>query len=210
MADTKISALAAMDPMLDAAEFVVNDAGTSKKITGTVLKAWMGDAIQNQNTANQSIAAATTAYLAGSALAVPVGKLRIGTWFRWRFSVLKTAAGTAACTIGVRVGTAGTTADTSRIDFTTATGTAAVDTGIIVVDVICRGPLSASGIFAGTMQLTHDLDATGLQNKATRIHQLNSSAFDVTVANLIVGLSITTAASTVWNFEVLTSEAKNL
>lgn len=210
MADTKISALTAATAMADANEFAINEAGTSKKLTGTLIKAWIGDVLSNQSTATQNITAGVSAYLTGSNISVPVGKLRVGTIFKWRLSVVKTNAGTAANSIILRVGTNGTTADTAVLTFTTGTGTAAIDQALIEVDVVCRGPLSASGIFQGIMILTHELAITGFQNKATRIHQLTSATFNVTTANLIVGLSCTTAASTVLDFLQLSAEAKSL
>ena len=38
MADTKISALAAASAVIDANEFAINEAGTSKKVTGTQIR----------------------------------------------------------------------------------------------------------------------------------------------------------------------------
>src|SRR5256885_7519892 len=99
MADTKISALTAATSFLDADEFPVNEAGTSKKVSGTTLKAWVGTVLNNFSTASQAPAATTRTYLTGSNITVPVGKLRIGTFFRWKFNMTKTGAGTATSTI---------------------------------------------------------------------------------------------------------------
>lgn len=174
------------------------------------LLAFNGDGLGNQSTADQTINAATTAYLTGSAIAVPVDKLRVGSVFKWKLSLSKTAAGTAANSFHVRVGTAGTTADTARITFDTGTGTGVADQAQIDIMVTCRGPLSSSGIFQGIFNLSHELATTGFHTKATRVHIVTSAAFDVTVANLIVGLSCTTAALTVLTFQQVLADAKNL
>ncbi len=210
MPDTKISALSLAAALADADEFVLNQGGVSVRMPASLIKPYTGDALGNQSTADQAINAAATAYLTGSDIAVPAGKLRIGTIFKWKLSLSKTAAGTAANTFDVRVGTAGTTADTSRLSFTTGTATGVVDQGQIDIMAVVRGPLSASGVMQGIFNLSHELAATGLHNKATRVHHVLSGAFDVTVANLIIGLSCTTAASTVLTFQLIAAEAKNL
>src|SRR5207248_2482303 len=108
-AATKISALPAATSFQDADQLPVNESGTSKSVTGTLLKAWNGNMLNNAYTGTgQTPAAATRTYLTGSNIAVPVGKLRIGTCFEWNFNMTKTGAGTAASTIDVAVGTAGT------------------------------------------------------------------------------------------------------
>ena len=210
MADTPVSGLALASALSDADEFKINQGGTSKRAPASLLKPYIGDSLYNVSVADQTINAATTAYLTNSNIAVPVGKLRIGTRFKYTISLSKTGAGTAANSFFFKVGTAGTTADTSVLTFTTGTGTAVIDQGVIFITVVCRGPLTASGIFQGVFSMFHELAATGLQNKAARIHLLTSAAFNVTTANLICGLACTTAASTVLTFQLVEVEAKNL
>lgn len=210
MADTKISALTAATTVADANEIPINEAGTTKKITALQIKAYLGDSLQNASTADQTISA-TTAYVVGSAIAVPVGLLRIGTCFRWRIQATKTAAGTTAgCAILVKVGTLGTTGDSTRLTFTFGTPTGVIDRALIDVDVIVRGPLSGSGIITGSARLAHDLAATGFSTLPGEVKQATSAAFDVTVANLIVGLTITTTTSSAWTLTGVMAEAKNL
>src|SRR4051794_20356603 len=74
---------------------------------------------------------ATDTYLAGSAVTIPVGKIQVGTKYRCKFNVVKTAAGVAAPVISIRLGTAGTTADTARATLTYAAQTGVVDEGEI-------------------------------------------------------------------------------
>jgi hypothetical protein len=210
MADTKISALPAASAVADANELPINEAGTTKKITALQLLAYSGDSIQNASVTDQTISA-TTAYVTNSNLAVPVGKLRIKTVFRWRIQVTKTAAGTTAgCAVLVKLGTLGTTGDATILTFTFGTPTGAVDRAMIDVEVIIRGPLSASCIATGSARLTHDLQITGFSTLPCECKQATSGTFDATTANLIAGLTITTTTSSAWTVTGVTAEAKYL
>ena len=164
----------------------------------------------HQGLADQQISAAT-AYVTNSNIAVPAGKLRIGTVLRWRLAVTKSAAGTTAgCAVLLKIGTLGTTGDATILTFTLGTPTGAADTGYISVDVVIRGPLSASCIATGICQLTHNLASTGFSNIACEAKQATSAGFDATVANLICGLTITTTTASVWTVTSVIAEAKNL
>lgn len=183
---------------------------TSKRLTVRDDAGFHRSIIHNFSTAQQAPAATTRTYIAGSAIAVASGKMQIGTCFRWRLNLTKTAAGSAASTFDICVGTAGTTADTARVSFTKPAGTAAADEGVVEIFAICRGPLSASGVFVGTFGLTHNLAATGHAVIPCVAVTTISSAFDVTVASSIVGLCITTGASDVITIENVQAEAWNL
>jgi hypothetical protein len=210
LADTKISALPAASAVADANELPINEAGTTKKITALQLLAYSGDSIQNASVTDQTISA-TTAYVTNSNLAVPVGKLRIKTVLRWRIMVTKTAAGsTAGCAVLVKLGTLGTTGDATILTFTFGTPTGVVDAAVIDVEVIIRGPLSASCIATGVARLTHQLDATGFSTLHTEVKQVTSGTFDATTAALIAGLAITTTSLSVWTVTGVTAEAKYL
>jgi hypothetical protein len=164
----------------------------------------------NFSTASQAPAAATRTYITGSALAVPTNKLQVGTCFRWRFNITKTGAGTALSTYDIAVGTAGTTADTARVSFTKPAGTAAVDEGLITILAVCRGPVGAAGVFAGEFALTHNLSATGHATIPCVCVNTISAGFDITVANLIVGVCITSGASDAITVQMVQAEAWNL
>ena len=183
----------------------VNKVIKSKDDTGFVT-----GQMQNFSTASQAPTATTRTYITGSKITVPKNKLQIGTIFRWRFSMTKTAAGTATSTIDIAVGTAGTTSDTARVSFTKPAGTAAADEAWCEVHCICRGPLSASGIFVGQFIMTHNLSATGHAVIPCVVVNTVSSGFDVTVADLFVGLCITTGASDAITIQMVTAEAVNL
>lgn len=210
MADTKISGLTAAASALAADEIPVNEAGTTKKVTLTQIGALQGDTIRNVITGDQQISA-TTAYVTNSNLAVPVGKLRIGTVLKWRLHVKKTAAGsTVGCAILFKLGTAGTTGDATIITFTFGTPTGVVDQAVFDVEVVIRGPLSASCVASGIARMTHNLSATGFSTLPGECLQVTSGTFDATVANLIAGLTITTTSLSVWTVTGGEAEADNL
>lgn len=162
-------------------------------------------AVRNYSTSQQSISAATLTFIAGSALAIPKIKLQAGAQIRWRFNMAKTAAGSAASTIAVTFGTAGTTADTARVSFTKPAGTAAADEGLVEILLTIRS-IGATGVAIGTLQMTHNLNSTGHCTTANVVVTTVSAGFDMTVADLIAGLVITTGASDVITVEHVQAE----
>jgi hypothetical protein len=163
----------------------------------------------NFSTASQAPAAATRTYITGSNLSVPTNKLQVGTILRWKFNMTKTGAGIAASTIDVAVGTAGTTADTARLSFTKPAGTAVIDEAW--VDVICTvRSIGATGVMVGEFIMVHNLAATGHAVIPVVVVNAISAGFDMTVANLIVGLCITTGAADVITIQMVQAEALNL
>lgn len=210
MADAKISALTAATAMADANEFAINESGVSKKLSGTLVKAWAGNVLRNQSTAAQSPGAGATTYLTNSNIAIPTGKLRIGTVFRWTLFFSKTAAGTAARAHLIKLGTAGTTGDATIITLTSGTPSAAVDQGHQIITCTIRGPLSASCVAHGGLFATHQLSTTGLFANETEVLLVTSGTFDATIANLIIGLAVTAGASEALTYEQIITEAYNL
>jgi len=164
----------------------------------------------NSSTADQVVSGATTAYLAGSAIAIPSGGLHVGTQFVWRMSVSKTAAGTAASSFLVKYGTTGTTSDATEITFTGATETAAVDTGTITIIVTVRSVNSATGAWAGNFQLVHNGNTTGLATIPVNDINVTSASFNDTVASSIIGITVTTGTSDALTFQQVQASAFNL
>jgi hypothetical protein len=122
----------------------------------------------------------------------------------------KSAAGTAAPVWVVRVGTAGTTADTARLTFTQiALQTAVVDTGMVDIIAVLRN-VGAAGVLAGGLKMAHVLAATGFSTLDHNVLSVVSAGFDTTVANLIIGVSVNPGASGVWTHTVVTSEMLNV
>jgi hypothetical protein len=148
-------------------------------------------------TADQAIGASVTVYLTGSAITLPSTRpAKVGTIFKWRIVVAKSAAATATMTADVRFGTNGTTGDTSRCSFVGPTQTAAADEAQIDITATVRGPIGASCVVQGTFNLNHNLAATGFSNVGSgSVISATSAAFDITTANIIAGVSITTGAS---------------
>ncbi len=170
----------------------------------------IGGAIRNWNTADVVANAADT-YLTGSGLVVPTGlALQVGTTFRWRLVMTKTAAGVAAPIWVLRVGTAGSVADTARLTFTqVALQTGAIDTGFVDIIAVLRN-VGAAGILAGGLWLNHVLAATGFSTLTTNVLQVTSSGFDTTVPGTIVGLSVNPGSAGVWTHQVIQSEMLNI
>jgi hypothetical protein len=163
----------------------------------------------NCSTADQTINAATTALLTGSTIAIPSTNLRVGTVFKYRVTLSKTAFGTAANTFLFKIGTNGTTADPTILTFAMPVGTAVADVGQIDITITIRGPLGAACIAQGHFSLNHNLAATGLSTIGVNINA-TSAGFNSTTANLIASLSCTTAAATVLTFQQVIVEAINL
>jgi hypothetical protein len=212
VADTKISALTEVaTPALDAQEIPCNDAGTTKKIVlGTDLKPWIGVMLGNRSVADQVITGATTVYIIGSNIAVPVGKLRAGTGFKWNIWMSKSAASTTAgATLLLKIGTLGTTGDATIATLTTGTPTAAADVGHVELMATIRTiGAAATSSFAGSLR--HNLAATGFSNIAGECYSTVGTAFDSTVANLICGLTFTIPAAAVWTVTQVIAEAEAL
>lgn len=166
--------------------------------------------VGNYSTTAQSIPAATRTYIAGSAITIPSSKMKIGSKFSWKFNMTKTAAGNAASTFDVCVGTLGTTGDTARLSFTKPAGTAAADEGFVIIEAVVRGPLSASGVMVGEFVMYHNLASTGHATIPTVCVNTVSGTFDVTTANLIVGVCLTSGASDDITVQQVSAQAFNL
>lgn len=166
--------------------------------------------LSNVLTADQTVNANSTALVLNSLISVPATKLRIGSVFRWRLALSKTGAGSAARTVTVQMGTGGALADADVIAFAMPAGTAVADKGWLEVTVVCRGPLSSSGILCGNLTLIHNLSATGLAAIPCVVMQQNSAAVDVTTASLILSLAITTGASEVLTIQQCIVDTMNL
>jgi len=146
------------------------------------------------STAAQTPAAATRTYITGSCISIPPSGLRVGNIFQWKFNITKTAAGIAASTFDICVGTAGTTADTARVSFTKPAGTAAVDEGWVEITAIVR-TIGATGVMVGEFRMIHNLAATGHATIPCVCVNTVSGAFDMTTANLKIGVCITSGAA---------------
>lgn len=160
--------------------------------------------IYNQaSVANQAIAAATLTLLTGSSFAI-VDRLRAGSTFRWIVSGTCAAAGTAANTITVRIGTNNTTADAAVATFTTTVGTAAVSQYEFVVNFTVR-TLGAAATATGFCTVTNSA-STGFINAVTNALNPTMATFNSTTSPLFVHLDITTGAAKTLTIRQVVSE----
>lgn len=155
--------------------------------------------IGNGSAAGASGAFASDTYLTGSSIQVPLaGDWTVGEAYHCVFDMTKTGAGTAAFTITVRMGTAGTVADASVLSLAFAAGTANADTGMFDVYVMFQSVGSGtSAVVNGIAQCAHHLAATGLVSTGASgmgIILATSAGFNSTTQTFI-GLSINGGAS---------------
>lgn len=213
MADTKISALSAVSTPAGTDEFPVNQGGTSKKETLAQIASYVKgrSSVNNAAVSTPGAGFAADTYLVGSSCAIPASSLQAKAMYRCKFSVVKTAAGVAAPVINVRIGTAGTTADTSRGTLTFAAQTAVIDEGFF--EIFCTFNSVGSGtsaVLRSVGTLAHRLAATGLSTDATGVKTAVSGGFDSTVASSIIGLSVNGGASAAWTIDLVQAELFNL
>lgn len=134
-------------------------------------------------------------YLTGSSIALPAD-LKIGSIYRANIAIAKTNAGTAAPVLTVRLGTAQTTADTSRGTFTWGAGTAAADFALLTVYLKFTA-VGASAVASGFAALAASLPATGLTNTAVKGIAVTTTAHDISAGTAYIGLSWNGGASAV-------------
>jgi hypothetical protein len=163
----------------------------------------------NKSVAQQGAGFATDTYLTGSDLKFPTGYPQIGTAYILTFDVSKTAAGTATPIITVRLGTAGTTADTARCTFTFSAGTGATDVAAVTVTCVFRAVGSGtSAVLQGRAQ-SDSQPTTGFSSLIKAV-QNTSGGFDSTVAGLIIGASYNGGTSAAHTVQLVTAELKQL
>lgn len=155
--------------------------------------------IVNASAVGASSAFATDTYLTGSSVQIPsAGDWVVGDSYDCTFDIVKTAAGTAAFTITVRMGTAGTIADASVLSLAFSAGTAAADTGEFTVRLTFQSVGSGtSAVLVGKAMCPHHLAATGLhQTGASGFGEIfaTSAGFNSTTQTFL-GLSINGGAS---------------
>lgn len=207
MADTKVSALTAATTVNNTDEVPINQAGTSKKAT----VARLNRKVMNYSTANQSLTASTLTNITGSNLAVPTSATIVAdTIWQWKIIMSKTAAGTAATSFNVRLGTTGTTADTAVLTFTLPVGTAAIDTMRVDIMMNVR-TTGATGVLQGTFTTTKNAGTiVGWYNIPTLAITATSAATNLTTASLIATVSTTTGAAIVGTVNQVVSEVVNV
>jgi hypothetical protein len=182
--------------------------GGDNNAWGSELNTWLlvshnadgtNDFPTNASTSTPGAGFASDTYLAGSSIVIPT----TGAWEQFatyvcEWEAAKTAAGATAWAVQLRLGTAGTTADSSKITQTNAGQTAAVDTATFRTIVAFRQVGSgSSAVVQMTTEVKHALASTGFSTAGvTGWERLVgvSAGFDSTVSNTI-GLSVNYGAS---------------
>lgn len=215
MPDSDISSLTAASAVVDANEFEINEAGSSKKVTGLQIATYVRtkDILYNASVANQGAGFSSDTYLTGSSIlmASPSTLLRAKSIYRCRFNATKTGAGVATPIINVRYGTNGTTADTSRGTLTFSAQTAVADEGVFEVFCVFRTVGSGtSAVLQSLGRLTHRLSITGFGTGVSEPEVATSGGFDSTPANSIIGLSVNGGTSAAWTVNLVEAELVNV
>lgn len=191
----------------DVSDTTMDATGTSKQVTAADTYAGLRKLFRTQATSQPlNGAGATDTYLSSSQMTFPSGYPIVGSGYNCEFDISKTAAGGAAMTITVRVGTNGTTADTGGCTFAFTAGTAASDVGIVRLNTRFRTVGSGtSAVLTGICSLTTNLTTTGLTNvsKAARVI---GSGFNSTGSPLFIGVSYNGGASAVHSIFHLEAE----
>jgi hypothetical protein len=213
MADAKISALPTVTSPLDADLVPIVESGATKAITLNNLTAYFEQRGRQTNcsVANQTPTGATDTYLVGSDVSIPANRLQAKSRYRMVMNMSKTAAGVASLVLAVRIGTAGSTADTARATLTFAVQTAAIDEGRIDLDVIFRTVGSGtSAVIRADGLLDHRQAITGWTTVNSSCQGATSSGFDSTVASLRIGCSAIMGSATVATITSVAAELFNL
>ena len=142
---------------------------------------------RNFSTASQGPGFATDTYVSNSFLVFPSTPVA-GMRYRLRIGLSKTNVGTAAPVVTVRVGTAGTTADTARITFTFGAGTAAADTADLDIECYFRSVGSGTSAVLVGVAAAACLPSSGWSSTIKGLSVV-SGGFDSTVASLGIGVS---------------------
>lgn len=164
-----------------------------------------------QSTAQQGSGFSADTYLTGSRIVLPAG-LVAGSRYKLVLDLNKTAAGTGTPVITVRLGTAGSTADTSRAALTFVANTAAADEARVELLVTFRA-VGASAIIQAVCTFSHQLTTTGFGGTgagANMIRRATSAAFDATPANTGIGVSVNGGTGAVWTVQLVQAELENI
>lgn len=186
----------------------------------SALFCWKDDTGRNYGRSmNAAIAAqgagfATDTYVTNSDLIIPSFSMQAKSRIIWALSGSKTAAGVATPIYQIRIGSAKTTADTSRLTLTGPAQTAIADIGTLYIMLTCRS-VGVSGVIQGTAWWVHrgtaastTVSGVGFANDTTGHVEGTSAGFDNTaLGGLFVGLSINGGGSAAWTLTQCCGEA---
>lgn len=147
----------------------------------------------------QALVAATLTLVNGSLIAVPPQGFQVGTRLRWTATMTKTAAGAAIPgTFFIKVGTAGATADgTVATMALTSVGTAAIDTGKVIIDFTVTA-IGGSAAGVAHLVMSHGTVATtGWMAIGSQDIEATMATWNSGTAQLFLNVSMTSGAAVV-------------
>lgn len=154
---------------------------------------------RNDAVAAQGAGFAADTYITNSGILIPSFGMKAGMLFRWHIGVTKTAAGTAAAILQVRLGAAQSTGDTSRVSMTqlvAQTATAADSLWTIVCSVRAVG---ATGVIVASF-------ATGTAAFGSGGNAASATFDNSAVGGQYLGLSLNGGASASYTLQLVTAE----
>lgn len=205
---------------VDKSDLGMNATGTNKKMTAedfaSALARIRPQAFYNSSVTAQNLTT-TEAYLTGSSIGPAQGfaptRLQAKTQFYCAFEITKTSTtgSTSAPVINLKYGTAGTTADTTRVGLTFPAQTAVADNGLIEVWATWRTVGSGtSAVLHGVARLTHGLSVTGLSTSVGPRVSTTSAGFDSTVASSILGVTANFGTSWAGSINLVHAQLTNV
>lgn len=166
-----------------------------------------GVVVRDASTEQQAFAATVREAVVGTILQIPPGGLKVGSRYRAKLNITKTAAGTATTTVDVSIGSSSDGLNTARLSFTKPAGTAVADEGVIEVEVLVRAVDDTTGVIVGEFTLGHNLAATGHATVPFVAVYATSGSFDNSDTEAdYISVSLTTGASDVITVELASAE----
>lgn len=172
---------------------------------------------QNAAITSQGAGFASDTYVTNSNILIPSWGLQAKTTIRWQISASKTAASTATPIYTVRIGSAGSAADTSRLALTGPAQTAVADIATLNILLTVRSVGSGtSAVIQGTAWWDHRGTAAsstigvGFANDGTGHVEGTSAGFDSSAlvgGTNYIGLSINGGTSAAWTLTQVVGEA---
>lgn len=158
----------------------------------------------NTNIADQGPGFAADTYITGSNTQIGA-RVKQSSYLKWKITASKTAAGTVAAAFNIRVGTAGTVADTARVTHTLAAATAAADAGCFEIDAVFRA-VGASATIQSSLKLYHQ--SAGFTTAGNIFSNVTSSAFALGTADYI-GISLNAGTAAAWTIQQVVTDLGN-
>jgi hypothetical protein len=166
-----------------------------------------GDFSRNDATASQGAGFATDTYVTNSGLLIPSFGMKAGQLYRWWISLSKTAAGTTAAAVTVRIGTGQATSDTARLTLTQGVAQAANAVSALLIVFVGVRNVGASGVIAGGFGFTQSYGTTaGTQGFGNGADGVSSTFDNSALAGNYVGLSINGGTSAAWTISHVAAE----